>query len=53
MEVPRQQSLDLEWIVFGYLVRVRWLHGRELPCGLCLAHLVFPQRELESIDPMY
>jgi len=42
MEVPRQQSLDLEWIVFGYLVHVRWLHGCELPCGLCLAHLVFP-----------
>jgi hypothetical protein len=28
--------------VFGYLVHVRWVHGCELPRGLCLAHLVFP-----------
>jgi molybdate transport repressor ModE-like protein len=42
VEVPRQQSLDLDWIAFGNLVRVRWLHRCELPRGLCLAHLVFP-----------
>lgn len=54
MEVPRQQSLDLEWIVFGYLVHVQWLRGCELPCGLCLSHLVFPPSvSWNRIDPMY